>query len=56
MNFEGSAGSEKAANLGIVFKSSQVQFRTGNNHKPKDAQVWDSAIAEILNYNNNVYA
>lgn len=56
MNFEGSARSEKAASLGVIFRSSQIQFRAGNNHKPRDDQVWDSVITEILNYDNNVYA
>lgn len=52
MNFEGSARSAKAASLGIIFKSSQIQFRAGNRPKPRDAQVWDPVITEILNYNS----
>lgn len=55
MDFEGSARSEEAPSPGIILKSSQMQFRAGSRCKPRDAQGWDLAITEILNYNNSVY-
>lgn len=58
MNFEGSARSEKASRFGIILKvheSSQTEFRADNRPKPRDAQVWDSVITEILSDSNSAY-
>lgn len=58
MNFGGSVRSEKASSFGIILKvheSSQTQLRADNRPKPRDAQVWDSVITEILSDSDSAY-